>query len=306
MKRLFLMLGLALTLFGRIMYAQATDDGTVTVPSHHSVTQTADKPESLTRSRGLTLVSQPSHAAEPLHVYGPGGPAPAMKAAAAAFAKQTGVEVDVTAGPTPQWAEAAHGDADLLYSGSEDMMSGFIAKFGDQLVAKSAEPLYLRPAVILVRPGNPRHIRGITDLLSSEARVMVVDGSGQNGLWEDLVGRDGDIRQVKALRRNIAAFTPNTAEALKRWNSDPAIDAWIVYNIWAIAHPGVADIVQIEPQYRLYRDCGVVLTQRGEARDTVRQFVQFLEGPQGRAIFGQYGWTDRAGQAPATTSDAMQ
>jgi accessory colonization factor AcfC len=252
------------------------------------------------------LMSGPSQAAEPLHVYGAGGPAPAIKAAAAEFARQTGIEVDVTAGPTSQWADAARADADLLYSGSEDMMSGFIAKFGEQLDAKSAEPLYLRPAVILVRPGNPRHIRGIGDLLRGDAHVMVVDGSGQNGLWEDLVGRDGDIRQVKALRRNIAAFTPNTAQALKRWNSDPTIDAWIVYNVWAVAHPGVADVVQIEPQYRLYRDCGVVATQRGAPRKEVRQFVQFLEGPQGRAIFEQYGWTNRVGQAMATTSDPSQ
>jgi accessory colonization factor AcfC len=240
------------------------------------------------------VVSAPSRAAEPLHVYGPGGPAPAMKAAAAEFAKQTGIEVVVTAGPTAQWADAVRSDADLLYSGSEDMMSGFLAKFGDELVAQSAEPLYLRPAVILVRPGNPRHIRGIADLLHDDVHVMVVDGSGQNGLWEDLVGRDGDIRKVKALRRNIVAFTPNTAEALKRWNSDPSVDAWIVYNIWAVAHPGVANIVPVEPQYRLYRDCGVVLTQRGAANADANRFVAFLGSPAGLRIFRQYGWTDRS------------
>jgi accessory colonization factor AcfC len=238
------------------------------------------------------VVSGPSSAAEPLHVYGAGGPAPAMKAAAAEFVKQTGIDVDVTAGPTPQWADAARTDADLLYSGSENMMSGFITKFGEQLVASSAEPLYLRPAVILVRPGNPHHIHGLGDLLRGDARVIVVDGSGQSGLWEDLVGRDGDIRQVKALRRNIAAFTPNTAEALKRWNSDSTIDAWLTYNIWAAAHPGIADIVPIEPRSRLYRDCGVVLTQRGAERDEARQFVQFLAGPAGLAIFERYGWSD--------------
>jgi accessory colonization factor AcfC len=244
---------------------------------------------------GVAIVfSAPSRAAEPLHVYGPGGPAPAMKAAAAEFAKQTGVEVDVTAGPTPEWADSARANADLLYSGSEDMMSGFIAKFGDELVISTAEPLYLRPAVILVRPGDPRHIRGIADLLHGDSHVMVVDGSGQNGLWEDLVGRDGDIRQMRALRRNIVAFTPNTAEALKRWSSDPSVDAWIVYNIWAIAHPGIADIVPIEPRYRLYRDCGVVLTQRGSGNTDAQRFVQFLESPQGLRIFRQYGWTDRS------------
>lgn len=249
------------------------------------------------------LFSAPSRAAEPIHVYGPSGPAPAMKAAAAEFAKQTGIEVDITAGPTAQWAETARADADLLYSGSEDMMSGFITKFGDELVASSAEPLYVRPAVILVRPGNPRHIHGIADLLQGDARVMVVDGSGQNGLWEDLVGRDGDIRQIRTLRRSIVAFAPNTGEALKRWNSDSSVDAWIVYNIWAIAHPGSADIVSIEPRYRLYRDCGVVLTQRGAQNDDAHRFVQFLDSPEGLRIFRQYGWTDRSAGSATPAGD---
>ena len=40
-------------------------------------------------------------AAETLHVYGPGGPLPAVKEAAAAFGKQAGVTVDVVGGPTP-------------------------------------------------------------------------------------------------------------------------------------------------------------------------------------------------------------
>ena len=40
-----------------------------------------------------------------LRVYGPGGPAPAMKEAAKAFEQKTGTPVVVTAGPTPEWFE---------------------------------------------------------------------------------------------------------------------------------------------------------------------------------------------------------
>ncbi|MBW3127136.1 substrate-binding domain-containing protein [Hymenobacter profundi] len=55
---------------------------------------------------------------QPLHVYGPGGPAEPMKACAAAFTKQTGVAVDVTAGPEAQWLEKALQDADVVYGGA--------------------------------------------------------------------------------------------------------------------------------------------------------------------------------------------
>ena len=51
--------------------------------------------------------------ASTVHAYGPGGPAPAMKEAAAAFKARTGVDVVVSAGPTPQWIDAARGDADV-------------------------------------------------------------------------------------------------------------------------------------------------------------------------------------------------
>jgi accessory colonization factor AcfC len=40
-------------------------------------------------------------------------------------------------------------NADVIYSGSEAMMSDFTDAMGDQLTASVAEPLYLRPAAML-------------------------------------------------------------------------------------------------------------------------------------------------------------
>ena len=81
---------------------------------------------------------------------GPGGPAPAMQEAARVFGKQEGIEVKVTPGPTPNWESDLPRDGDVLYSGSEAMMSDFISKFTDALVPATVQPLYLRPAGILV------------------------------------------------------------------------------------------------------------------------------------------------------------
>ncbi len=60
-----------------------------------------------------------------INVYGPGGPAPAMKEAAAAFASEHKITVNVVAGPTPQWAGQAKQDADVIFSGAENMMFDF-------------------------------------------------------------------------------------------------------------------------------------------------------------------------------------
>lgn len=243
----------------------------------------------------LGLLATPLMAqAQDLRVYGPGGPAPAMKEAATAFGAQEGVEVQVTAGPTPQWKEDAAADADLIYSGSETMMHDFVAMFDDALASEDVRPLYLRPSAILVRPGNPDGIGGLEDLFEPGHRVLVVNGAGQNGLWEDMAGRMGDIASVRALRDNIAVVAPNSAEAKKAWTEDDTLDAWIIWNIWQKESPDLADVVEVEPDYRIYRDTGIAPTARGKENLLAAQFMDYLESPAGADIFAKWGWMTTA------------
>ncbi len=243
----------------------------------------------LTVATCLGLAGQAT-AAETLHVYGPGGPLPAMKEAAAAFGKAQGVDVEVTAGPTPQWIGAAKENADLVFSGSEVMMSDFLAAL-PALDPATVEPLYLRPAAILVRPGNPGRIGGVVDLLKPGHRVLVVNGAGQQGLWEDVAGRLGDLESVRAFRKNIAVVAKNSAEARQAWVSDPSLDAWLIWTIWQKANPTLADAVPVEAAYAIHRDTGIALTKAGEAKPASRAFVAFLRSQDGAAIFRKWGWS---------------
>ena len=102
---------------------------------------------------GITIASSAMAAPETLHVYGPGGPLPAMKEAAEMFGHAHGVDVQVTAGPLPQWIDHAKADADVVFSGSEVMMSDFITAMPN-IDPATVKALYLRPAAILVRLGN--------------------------------------------------------------------------------------------------------------------------------------------------------
>ena len=230
-----------------------------------------------------------AQAAGTLHVYGPSGPMPAMMEAAA-FGEGNDVHVEVTAGPTPQWIDRATADADLVFSGFEAMMSGLLAALPD-LNAVTVTPLYLRSSTILVRPGNPGHILGIADLLKPEHHILVVDGSGQQGLWEDVAGRLGDLRTIRMFRSNITTVAKTSADAKKAWDSDKALDAWLIWGIWQVANPKIADRVEIEPQYRIYRDIGAALTRRGLDRPEAKGFLTYLSSPQAAAIFAKWGWT---------------
>ena len=230
------------------------------------------------------------HAGEVLNVYGPGGPAPAMKEAAGAFEKKTGIRVAVTAGPTPKWIDRAKSDADIVYGGSENMMTDFVAAMEGRILEKEVLPLYLRPYSILVRPGNPKNISGVKHILRPGISIMVVNGAGQTGAWEDMAGRKGDIRTVRALRSNIVAYARNSAEALQKWIDDPQIDAWLIWNIWEVSNPDLADVVKIEPDYAIYRDINIAITTRGKDRPAAKQFVDFLMSSEGVRIFRKWGW----------------
>lgn len=225
-----------------------------------------------------------------LRAYGPGGPAPAMQEAAKVFEQKTGIAVAITAGPTAEWLEKAKLDADLIYSGSETMMTDIAQAMPEQIDEYQAEPLYLRPFSILVRPGNPKQIRGLRDLFRPGHRVLVVNGAGQNGVWEDAAGRQGSIESVRALRKNIVKYAKNSALAKQAWIDDPTLDAWLIWNIWQVANPTLADTVAIEPQYVIYRDTGIVATKQGAQKPAAKQFVEFLKSAEGAAIFHKWGW----------------
>jgi accessory colonization factor AcfC len=226
-----------------------------------------------------------------LTAYGPGGPAPAMREAAKVFGARKGVAMEIIAGPTPTWKDQATKDADLIFSGSEYMMTDFVRKDLPGLIDTSTiRTLYLRPSAILVRPGNPKGIKGVRDITRPGIKVLVVEGAGQVGMWEDVAGRTGDVRLVDGVRRNIAFFAANSAEAKKLWNTDMSYDAWLIWTIWQKESPASADLVEIEKDHTIYRSCGIAITNRSGQKAPAKDFADFVQSAEGRDIFVKWGW----------------
>ena len=229
-------------------------------------------------------------AQEVVRAYGPGGPLPAMKEAAEAFSKIRGVRVEVTGGPTDTWLQKARADADVIFSGSEYMMTDFVKAMEGRIDEATIASLYLRPSAILVRRGNPKGIRDLPDLARPGMKVLVVQGAGQTGMWEDMAGKQGKIGLVRGLRKNIAVHAANTGAAKQTWLERSDLDAWIVYNIWQVANPQVADLVPVSKDFVVYRSAGAALTRQGVPRAAAREFVDFLQSREGAAIFARWGW----------------
>jgi accessory colonization factor AcfC len=227
-----------------------------------------------------------------LRAYGPGGPAPAMREAAKVFAGKKGINVEINAGPTPTWKEQALKDADVIFSGAEYMMADFVQKDLPGLIdTSSIRTLYLRPSAILVRPGNPKGIKSVKDLAKPGVRILVVQGAGQVGMWEDVAGRTGNVRLVDGIRRNIGFLAPNSGDAKKLWGSDTGYDAWLIWTIWQKENPAAADLIKTEPENTIYRSCGIAIAQRSERKALAKEFADFLQSAEGQKIFVKWGWT---------------
>jgi accessory colonization factor AcfC len=135
-------------------------------------------------------------------------------------------------------------------------------------------------------------------------RILVINGAGQGGLWEDVVGRRGDVASVIKFRANIAIVASNTGVARADWINDRSLDAWLVWNIWQVSNPTLADIVPIDEAHQIYRDCGIGMTAHGKSRPEAREFIDFLQSPEGAQIFRKWGWITEYSSAQRT--DAVE
>lgn len=231
-----------------------------------------------------------------VNLYGPGGPHTALIKVAEAFQAETGVKVNVYFGPQASWNDKAKENADILFGASEQSALAIATGHGDNFDIHNITPLYLRPAIILVKKGNPKNIQGLTDLAKLGVGIVVPDGAGVSntsgtGVWEDMIGRTGDINLVANFRKNIVLFTPNSGGARKAFLEDPKVDAWVTWADWAKSNPDFGDVVEIEKNLVVYRDVNIVL-KRTPSEDSLK-FAAYLKGDTSKSIFQQFGWSEK-------------
>ena len=222
-----------------------------------------------------------------LHVYGPGGPLAPIQECADLFSRANQVKVVVTASPEPQWFSQAQKDADLIFGGADYMLTDFALRQPAMLDEKSRVELYVRPAGILVRKGNPKKIKSLADLAQPGIRILDVAGAGQLGLWEDLAGRAG---LIPAIQKNIATSVRNSIQAVDQWRSDSTLDAWITYESWYYRLTEVSDLVRLPEAQKLYRGTPIAIAKMAPNRALAEKFIAFLQTAQAHAIFQKWGW----------------
>ncbi|KJY70888.1 accessory colonization factor [Vibrio coralliilyticus] len=227
-----------------------------------------------------------------INVYGPGGPDTALRHAAEAFTKKSGVQVNVIAGPESKWTQDAQKKADLIFGSSEQSMSAFVETY-PFITNQDVEPVYLRRAVIAVPKGNPKNISGIQDLLDKPSSIVVTEGLGVyntsgTGVWEDVAGRTGSLADVQNFREKIIAYAKGSGASFKAFQQQNA-DAWITWIHWPLNHADKVDYVEIEPERRIYRDLTLAKTKGADPQ--TQDFINFVNSSEGRPFFTREGWT---------------
>jgi len=222
-------------------------------------------------------------------IYGTEGPYSAIKDAADAFGAANNVRMEVIGTPMDKWKAAALKDADLIYSSSENSMDTYNETLGI-IDPKSITSLFLRSSAILVRPGNPKKIKGIRDLIHRDHQVIILNGQGQVAMWEDIVGRLKNVGDLDEFRKHIAFTAHTVSEALQYWKNHEEVEAWVTFNNFGKEEDIAGDIVRVEKDLTIYRSMGAAVTTITNQRETGLKFIEFLKGSEAEKIFKAKGW----------------
>jgi accessory colonization factor AcfC len=226
-----------------------------------------------------------------VRLYGAGGPDTAFKKVATEFTKETGIKVQITGGPEPTWTKEAQADADILWGTSEEDMTALLETY-KTFRWDDVEPIYIRPAIIAVKKGNPKNIQSFSDLLNDGIRIVVTEGAGVantsgTGTWEDVAGRAGSLRDIQRFRKNIVGFGKGSGPSFKIFVQKNA-DAWITWPDWPITHPDQADYVKLPQNRTIWRDVNVAIAP--DADPEAKTFLDFLNSDRGAVIMKTEGW----------------
>jgi accessory colonization factor AcfC len=222
-----------------------------------------------------------------LRIYGPQGPSAPMKECAEIFSKKYGTKAEVLTGPGPTWISRAREEADIVYEGAEYCLTRFMGQYPCLVDEGTRTSLYPRAGGILVRKGNPKKIKSLADLAQDRIRLLVVNGSDQAGLWEDMAGARGLIPD---LQERIWVTAATCAEAAEKWKTVMTLDAWITFASWHYPLKELTDLVPLPKEERICRGTCLVATNFYKNKEAARRFIDFLKTEEGHAVFRKWGW----------------
>lgn len=263
--------------------------------SRHHATRASFVMKNLRRTwlLGLAVISiSPLPGAEKLLAYVGAASKPPAEEAARLYEKKTGVKVEMLFGGSgyvlSQMKLAKQGD--LYFPGSSDYME--VAKRAGDVFAETEKVIvYLAPA-INVQKGNPRDIRTLKDLLRPGIRVAIANPEGVcvGAYAVEIIEKEFTPAEKAAFRKNLVNYTEScekTATAISLKMVD-AVIGWQVFEHW---DPQRIETVPL-PKEQIPRIAyiPIAVSKLTQNRAAAQAFIDFLTGPEGRAVFAKHNY----------------
>ena len=240
---------------------------------------------------GLVRAGQsPVVSRTPLMIFAGAASKPALEQCARLCQQRTGQKIEITfAGSGTVLAQIVQEHiGDLYIPGSNDYMDKAVQK-GAVIPHSRKVIAYLVPA-ILVAKGNPKNVRGLSDLARPGLRVVI----GQKGAVclgdaaEDILKRAGLLEKVRPRIVSYAMSCEDVQNALLMGEADVIIG----WDCMARQHPTKIDLIPIPRKYlaSIYNIPGAVVTW-SKNKAAAQSFLGWLTGPSGRWIFKSHGYT---------------
>lgn len=247
----------------------------------------------------------PPAAVEKILVYAGAASKPATEEAARLYEERHGVKVELVFGGSgyvlSQMKLAQNGD--LYFPGSSDYMEK--AKREGLVFPESEKNIVYLVNAINVRPGNPKKIRTLRDLTRPGVRVAIANPEGVcvGAYAVEIIERAFTPAEKAAFRRNLANYTEScekTATAISL-NMVDAVIGWSVFQHW---DPERIETVPLKKEEIIRIGyIPIAISRFTKNRAAAQAFIDFLAGPEGRAVYARYHYFATADEAIAYIGD---
>ena len=231
---------------------------------------------------------EPAKLAGTLFVYCAAGVKDPVLEIAKAFEKEAGVKVEFTFANSGQLL----GQIETTRSGDVYIPGdvGFAAKAKEKnlLAGNPVEFCHFVPA-IYVRKGNPKNIKGVSDLERPGLKLALADVSSAVGrIQADLFKKNGS--NLEALKKNTVfspALVTDVALAVKMGS----VDAGIIWDALGTFAPDQAEIVRIPAEKNVTSTVGACALTVAKNPKAAVAFLRLLSSEKGRDILKGMGFT---------------
>jgi len=221
-----------------------------------------------------------------LHVFSAGAVAPPIKKCAEKFKAKFRTEFEFTVNKAEILIEeiAEKRKGDLLTCGSEYILDH--AQLKGLVLKETRRSLGSRTSAILVKKGNPKKIKSLSDLGKIGVQVGVSVSGCLTGVWDDLATKAGLTEQI---RKNTVAYADGCGELMSFINKK-RVDAILGWDAFKNLKMQTMDIIGLPKDLQVCRSTAIAVITFSKDKELAKKFIDFLVSKKGKNIYEEYGW----------------